>query len=106
MDCSIRDERNQRRLIMTGRFSYADAARFGEILRAWDFQTTPSAILDANGLLMIDSVAIGMLFLLARQCRAHGGGLSIVNGRANIDHTLQRSGLLEMLRGGYDPRAD
>lgn len=106
MDCSIRDEPNQRRLIINGRFSYADAARFGEILRGWDFQHAPSAIIDAEGMQMIDSVAIGMLFLLARECHTHGGDLSIVNTRVNVAHTLRRSGLSEVIGPGNSLQAD
>jgi anti-anti-sigma factor len=97
MDCAIQDLPDHRRLILSGRFSYADSPRFGDILRGWDFAAAPTAVIDADGLAMIDSVAIGMLFVLAQQCRSHGGSLRITGARVNVAHTLKRAGLAALI---------
>lgn len=80
-------------ILLSGRCTYEDAARFNALLTEWDFATTPTVPLDLRFVTFIDSAAIGMLFILANRCREANGHIIASGASSHIVKALRRAAL-------------
>ncbi|WP_029011071.1 STAS domain-containing protein [Azospirillum halopraeferens] len=80
-------------ILLSGRFTYDDSAKFHELLAAWDFAAHPDVRLDCRYLTFLDSTAIGMLFVLANRCRDAKGSVTVVNAPPGLVQTMRRVSL-------------
>ncbi|PWC39299.1 STAS domain-containing protein [Azospirillum sp. TSO35-2] len=80
-------------ILLSGRCTYEDGARFHEMLGNWDFGHRPVVPLDLRFVTFIDSAAIGMLFILANRSRESGGRVIATGAAPHIVKALRRAAL-------------
>ena len=93
MEYAYTDVDGQEGILLSGRFTYGDSAKFHQMLADWDVVARPLVHLDLRYLTFIDSAAIGMLFVLANRCHDAKGRVVAYNAQPYIVQTIRRVAL-------------
>ena len=84
MDFTIEDKGHEKRVLLSGSFTFADNQKFKEMMAAATEKLVKAIALDFNAVEFIDSGALGMLLLFREECQPRQISLSLNSAQGQV----------------------
>lgn len=85
MECSIASHPHEKRVTLSGQFTFADNHKFKQIIDALGDEGVKSVSLDFGGVEFIDSAGLGMLLLLRDECQNRNISITISSVKGQVE---------------------
>jgi HptB-dependent secretion and biofilm anti anti-sigma factor len=85
MECTIISEPNEKRVVLSGQFTFADNHKFKQIIDSLNDPGLKAIALDFGTVDFIDSAGLGMLLLLRDECQNRNISITINSVRGQVE---------------------
>lgn len=85
MDFTIQDDGDGKRVLLSGQFTFADNAKFKQMMAALEKTPAKAVILNFSGVDFIDSGALGMLLLFRDEYQKKKISVTLEKARGQVE---------------------